>query len=96
MQHPVSHTEALSAVPRIFYQTQYGVLACVVHDDLCCVIARAIVDHNDLGLPAALTGMNENFFEGGGDPTTLVVSRKHDAVSGQRQIVRRWSLAVLR
>jgi hypothetical protein len=76
----MSNGIALAAVSGIFKKTDVWIITHVTADDVCGVVARTIIDHDDLGVPPLLGDVDENLVECLNDALTLVVRRYDDAV----------------
>jgi len=78
IEHAIAHTETLAAIPRIFNQTHNGVILGILVNDLCRIVAGAIVDDDYFRVPALLGNVGKNLLESGSDAATLVVSGNDD------------------
>ncbi len=80
VENAVAHAVALAAVAGILEQPDLGGVGGKGADHLGGLVARAVVDHDDLGGPAALADAGDDRLEGVADARGLVIGGNHDAV----------------
>ena len=87
MQHPIAHTVAFAAIARILAAGAGWDLGGIVLDDLGGIVRRAVVDHQDFGIPGRAADVSEHAVEGCANPCALVVGGNDDAVGGGHEQV---------
>ncbi len=80
VKNAVAHAVALAVIAGILEQPDLGVGFGEGADDFGGLVAGAIIDHDDLGAPAALMDAGDNLVEGVADARGLVIGGNHDAV----------------
>src|SRR5260370_24787249 len=80
VQHAVAHAVSFAAIAGVFHQLHGRVTLRPLAHNFGGIIARAVVDHKDFGLPSLLGGMRQNLLQGRSDAGGFVVGRNDDAV----------------
>ena len=76
----MAHGIALAAVSRILQKADARIFTGVAPDDVGGVVARAVIDDDDLRVPPLLGSVGEDLVQSLSDALALVVRRYDDAV----------------
>src|SRR5580704_13107007 len=80
MEHPVADAVALASVAGIFDEAECRVFGGEGLNDVGSIVAGAVVDDDNLGVPALSANVGENLLQSSANTGPLVVSRNDDAV----------------
>jgi hypothetical protein len=80
VQHAVAHAISLATVSRVLHELNLRVGAGVFTNDRRSIVARAVVHHQDLGIPFLFSGVAEDFIERGANAAAFVVGGDDEAV----------------
>src|ERR1700693_4682186 len=83
IHHPAADAVALATITRILDQAHDATALLILSHDVGRVIAGAIIDHDDFGVPCLLANKIQNSLEGRAQTCAFVVGRYHDTDVGR-------------